>query len=563
MATASVRLEQVRITAQSEFCAGDLGSLALAGDETGFRLPGDPGFIQASAGPDPTSGGRALQSYPEPQWSGGGPCPAPAPWDGRLELATLALAPSPVAEPGLTFLAGWEKGYDADYGAGSTACTLDRCHGPPSASLLASASPGADAVTNMIYPDGCYSETRHTPGYEAKDNLGDGVSGMISFWFKPSLPPDYGPKPVNSLGRRNFSLLSIFAMDINPLITPAASMFPYTQVIQFGGRRTGQGRMHVGMVLEKTANMSDTQMEQGPLWGWYWDTDPAPLTFWQAHRWHLMVFQWNANATARADFSTMYLDNVCNTATLRQYYSGDDLANGVPPLPFTRDSWREDGTFGRTLFHLGVRGVNLFLLVGKVCAADGTYDEFAAHTRGTDMTEASLLSGTRFEAGRYVKEDAGADPALPAYCSAEIRLPPGTALLRADWTLVMPRVIRRPAPALAPDFLPPPNQIAYGTGDDMVAGDTADARLHLLDAAGTPLRDPVAGRSGARLDLKPAGGVFRFGIDLRPRLGDNTGTWSKLTAPLLESPALDDVTFTCLPPGGPVVQAWSLSEVDG
>jgi hypothetical protein len=561
-----VLFEQVRLTTQSEFCAGDLGDLDIAGDETGARLPGDPGFLAETGSPDKAFGSRhpgtprgfALQTYPEPQVWGSG-CPAPAAYDGGLQLATLETEATQAANPGLTFLASWDSGYDATWGAGSTTCNQDVGQGPVSASLLGDGQAAPRAALNMLYPDGCYAEAWRCPGYEAKDNLGDGLQGLMSVWYKPAFGPDFGPVAnafVLNRAARGFCLVNLGLLGVDPLPGNQLAIMANSQVLILGGSRYGAGKTLFGAITERYYDLLDHYKEQGPSFGWT-QTDPSPRTYWHAHRWHLITWQWNLNATTIPDYCAMRVDGAAATSTARQYYHTG--ATGVPAygttLSLTRDAYRDDGSFGIPYFYLGDRGFVLGMLGStRCCAADGTLDEFACVTRSTSMTETDVLQANRFPIGRYVKEEAALDPSIPEFMSCAIPLPPGSRLIRADWTLVLPRAF--PSPPSAPDLGPVPNRAFYGTGSDPLAGSTAEAGISLLSGPGVSLLQARLTRSGSPVSVSLPDGIFKLGIDIRPRLGDNTGAWSRLSTPLLESPVLDDITVTYTPRGGPRTTTW-------
>jgi hypothetical protein len=283
----------------------------------------------------------------------------------------------------------------------------------------------------------------------------------------------------------------------------------------------------------------------------------AGRTFQFAHRWELLTFQWNLLATSIPTFSN-FLVNA--TGPNNDTYSQTPDGGGADPAQndLTRDAYRKDGTYGVPYFYLGNRGV----VWDPMSGADGTLDEFACFTGTTDMGEAALLASSRFVAGRFHKEDEALDPSKPEYRSCPIPFPPGSRLLRVDWTLILPRMLRPwPFPATCPpDLWPNPNQAFYGTGDILTTGDSVDAAVSLQDAAGNPLLPWRLTRSGSALSLPVQGGALRVGLNIRPRLGDNQGAWRKLSAPLLESPVLDDITLTSVPPGGPRLLAWTTSQ---
>lgn len=567
LVSATLRFRQVRLTAQSEFCAGNLGDPEVAGDETASRLPGDPGFLAASGGLDRTHGSRfpgnghgfCLQTYPEPQWPGS-PCPPPARYDGNLQLATVDLDASAV--PGLTFLAAYDAGYDATVAAGKPTCSLDARHGSPSASLLGSAPVGTQAVLNQIYPDGTYAETYRAPGYEARGNIGDGYQGIVSFWYRPF----FGNLASYPWSVRYQTPLLLNVLDASPLLT--TNLMGNTQMFEISFRKDSGGIQGTGFLLENCCdhlNPDDDHREDGPFFGWMWN--PAGCrTFQHAHRWMLITAQWNVRATQSAQYGYFQINGTSHLAVPSGCYRyAVNIApnhgapnGGTQPLAtmtcLTRDCYRGDGSLGTPYFYLGLRGARG---IGGESPADGTLDELAFVTRTTDMNDGRAFADVRYQAGRYYKENGppGAYGVAPsAYTSAPLALGAGARLLRADWTLVMPREYA--GPAGIPDLWPSPNRAFFGTGLDRVSGHGADVAFTPRDLAGAPLLPAPLTRDGARIAVCPPGGILRLGLDIRPRLDDNAGAWTALAAPLMESPVLDDLTLTYVGPGGAAVSAW-------
>jgi hypothetical protein len=563
----TARFRQMRLTTQSEFCAGNLGDLDVAGDEGAFRLPGASGFLEPSDGPDQTHGSRfpgcphglCLQTYPEPQWPqvpGGSRCPGPAPYDGSLQLATLD---TDAATPGTTFLAPYDNGYDAlpDYPPGNPVCLLDERHGSQAISLLGRGPVGPQAVLNQIYPDGCYSEAYREPGYEALRNIGDGVQGMLSMWYRPL--HDY---KVLDIHNRDAMPFKLNREDLDPSTNPGAiPLLHNSQVLLMGVKPAGvSGRLCWGVFAENRVAMDDDRIEDGAIFGW-WGNSPSPRTFQHAHRWMLLTAQWNIQAVGSAGYTFFAVNGTSYLTTPLQHYVGGLLPISppdgglTPPCSLTDSTYREDGSYGTPFFYLGGdRGVSV-----SGAPADGTVDELLCLTRTTDMNEAAGFAPIRFSAGRYYKEDEPSDPyglSPSEWTSAQVALGAGARLLRVDWTLLLPREYQ--APSSYPDLWPPPNRVIYGTGVDRVAGETADMAFMPRDPSGAALLPaPLAGRSGAMARLSLPGGTLKLGIDIRPRLGDNPpGAWHKLSAPLLESPVLDDLTLTYTGPEGPRLGSW-------
>ncbi len=564
--SSSACYDQVRLTSQSEFCAADLGGLDVAGDEAGVRLPGDPGFIAQTGGADPTFGSRyppippavstkglSLQTYPEPQWRGGG-CPAPAAYDGHLELATLE---TPHSEPGLTFLAGFDYGYDASYAAGSPACGLDACHSSSSVSVLgdAAAVPGSPQRLGMLYPDGCYAESRRCPGYQAPANLGDGLQGIASFWYKPSFDGAF----TNTGTYRRPHLLYMNLYDIDP--TPLApyqganrmTLFNHTQnwCMALSRFYSGDGGNGYGCLFEHNVISGDDNSEDGSIY-------QTPNTLLFPHRWHLVTMQWNLLATTKANYSNLNINGSPKTGQYNYTHPGGVL-NGASLNPLliklTRNAFRADGSFGTPSFYLGYRRgvppeVNGY--------PDGTYDELAFLTRGVSMADSNVLASTRYAQGRYAKHDEALDPAQSEYLSCPIRVEPGSRLVRLDWTLRLPRILTPVAGGPADQWLNP-NRMFYGDGNTLTQGSTSDAALSLLNASGSLLLPSRMTRPGSLSLNIPAGGL-KVGINLRPRLDDNLFAWARTQMPLLESPVFDDITFTVTPRGGPRTLVWREGE---
>ncbi len=228
-----------------------------------------------------------------------------------------------------------------------------------------------------------------------------------------------------------------------------------------------------------------------------------------------------------------------------------DYGGNPDGATLTSDGFRGDGSFGPPYFYLGLRGPNF----RGFSSADGTMDELAFLTRTTDMNQSSLLASSRFPAGRYCKEDEALVPARPEYTSCPIVLGKGVRLTRVDWTLNLPREPVRP-PGVPAEQWTDPSQILYGTGAVPSVGETADATVTLLDAAGNPLVPSRLTKPGSAVGVDLPSGTFKVGVNLRPRLGDNAAPWDKPSAPLLESPVLDDLTFTYTPVQGPRILSW-------
>ena len=95
--------------------------------------------------------------------------------------------------------------------------------------------------------------------------------------------------------------------------------------------------------------------------------------------------------------------------------------------------------------------------------------------------------------------------------------------------------------------------IFFGRGAAL--GGSADAAFSLMEAASeAPLIPGKLITPGSSVVAMLPRGSFRIGVDIRPRLEDDG--WDKLNTPILESPVLDDLTFTYIPPGGARILHW-------
>ncbi len=557
-ATRSVRAQVgsaglLRLTTQGEFICSGLGDPDLAGDETGFRVPGEAAFLTESQEGDPgtrtwghrlsttgwmagDSNGVSLQCYPEPF-----PC-QPAAYDGNLQLATIETPDDDLysvnaAPNDMRFLLRFDDSFVADRADGSSDFQPD--------SLMVSTTELGLSLwdasrPNTLLPDGVYAELGRTPAYPDLGNS-HGYHGVISFWVKPNYRPP-GPRGRFLLTRTSFQ----------------NSSWGYDQFFALADcTNAGFGSRGVHFFLEVGQEMDDASME----WCWKAESNLAERS------WNLLTFFWDFRSVTPVGSSANDVGRIVLGSQL-----GDQTNYNLGPwsdnAPLSaRDITQDDlggpgGSFAPHLMALGplvwrdLGGDDLDYL-GK--GADATFDELAVYdfggvepTGSTDIpfspapkasrNSAEKLAGQRYREGRYYKGSvyapawaSGVQGEAGSFLTAPITLPAGSRLRRVSWTWVRPQALPTDYAEIelvdtgATDFLWPGNAPASrstrGPGWSRTRQDWTTNRV-------------VPGPFRARV-------VFR-----RPGALDQD-------TPLLDSPILDDLTFLYDPPRGRQVLIWT------
>ncbi len=546
----------LRLTTQGEFVAGDLGDPALAGDETAFRSPASEHYLGRSRGlsrtwgkaflADPDDRGLSLQSYPEP-YAGSGPSITPAPWDGSLQLATLETeTDGTYAQAGglMKCLARFDDGFDLDKagGPGVERCLQDVALNCSSVDLARSVLDRQRP--NTLHPDGSYSERGREPAYLGDPNL-PRRHGILSFWVKPNY--DFAKAPSlcpPRLQTRRGHMLFVATRAKYDASTPPGNLLalrnqPWTQqFLLFQGAGEWYGDVFAAdfeISFQPPFNGRMTPEDDDREHEYAVSDVPAPRA------WRLMSFYWDFETSgvgsgaaagelvidaARRGSEDVYPRSARNLGTECQ-----DLT-GAPA-----DCYAFSIHGGPHRFVLGSRFHEMAVAVPWDCCgggADATFDEFAVWDFGRDPGNAIVqgLAATRFADGRYYRGnaytrygEAPVDDQAPEWTSAPLRLPSGSRLEEVSWTL---------SPSLD-----------YWLELELLEGD-ATGYLGGREAASR------SGNTGAvqswRLDRIPSG-PFRAHVVFRRDV---------MTASLLDTPRLDDLSFTYVPIGGRPVLSWRL-----
>ncbi len=543
-----------RLTTQGEFVAGDLGNLALAGDETAFRTPGDPLYLGLSEGTvrtwgkgfleDPLEKGLSLQSYPEPYlsvvWEDPPLWIQPAAYDGSLQLATLETeADASFGQPGgsMTCLGRFDDAFDLDQAGGEAACLLDALQPYTPEDPRSVLDP---QLPLTLYPDGCYAEREREPAYVGDGNL-PRRHGLLSFWTKPN--HDFA-KAARS-----------------------RAAFPESRrgrILFLASRSTsGDGRMwwsrhtqHLLLAQAATADLGEVlaaffevRCDESDVGNEHLYAQAEPLA---PRAWRLVTFYWDFEASSAPAAGELVLDgdhrgsgDVYRTPSGNNAAGAQDLTGSdtypnpenpddpMAPDPRNCYAYSPSGEIHR--FVLGSRfheteGHARWSCCGS--GADSTIDEFAIYDFGQDPdnTLAQGLAAARFADGRYYAGTAytryGAPPVADRaaeWTSAPIRLPPGSRLDGVGWTL---------SPSL---------------------GYWLEVELLSADGAGYLDGDEASSRSGDvgegqlwRTDRLPGGALRAHAVFRR----------DAAPAGPLDTPRLDDLTFLYTPAGGRPLLSW-------
>jgi len=525
----------LRLTSQGEFVAGNLGNPDVAGDETDFRTPGDPLYLGLSNGTlrtwgrdflaDPLEKGLGLQSYPQPDT---GPGRAPASFDGSLQLATIETETDALfGQTGgrMLALARFDQGIDLNVAVGDRTCRPDDLEvtSPDlNRSVLNRTRP------NTLFPDGCYAERGREPGYAILGNLPP-RHGLISFWAKPNY--DFSKIPLlrqnGSTCKRGHLFFHAsktrLAVDRwNEWLQPHKTQFfglAHALSPAFGGTET------LGVLFEISPQLDDRPIER------VYRVFPS----WPPRTWKLMTFYWDfesSGASSGDQGGEFVLDGTSRG-------SSDVYGSGVNRPELAEDLTTDFNLLPNGPEHLFVLGSRLNWggahgLYWSFCGsgADATFDELAVYDFGQDPSNAAAtgLASTRYQGGRYYLGMAYTrygDPPLadraPEWTSAPIRLPTGSRLEAISWTL---------SPSLR---------------------HWLELELLSPDAGGYLDGNESSSRSG-NVGANQAWGLNRIPGDFRAHVVFRRAP--PLPSSLLDTPRLDDLSFTYTPSGGRPILAW-------
>ncbi len=544
----------LRLTTQGEFVAGDLGNPDLAGDESAFRSVSAPLFLGRSRGmtrtwgkdflANPQEKGLSLQSYPEP-CVGASPSMAPSAWDGNLQLATIETETDVLfGQPGgaMKILARFDNSFD-----------LDKAGSPLSALCMADSELNCAAVNltrsvldksrpNTLYPDGCYAERNREPAYLGDPNLPK-RHGLLSFWVKPNYDfakaPRLGPGARRQTRRGHLFFLATrhkFNCSVPPHHPSTMNNQPSTQQFLLGqccGEAVGEvfgADFEINFLFPGVPSPPEDDNREHEF---VVPDVPPPRV------WRLISFYWDFETTGAGSHHAageMVLDGTRFGSNEAYGKSSQNMGLDCQDLtgaPADCYAFSERG--GPHRFVLGSRFNEIERWMKFDCCgsgADATIDEFAVWDFGQDPgnTLVQNLAATRYADGRYYRGNvytrygaAPVDDQAPEWTSAPLRLPAGSLLDSVSWTL-------SPSQGywLELELLEPDGSGYLGASEaSSRSGNAGNAQTWKVDRSpGKPFR---------------AHAVFRRDV---------------MAPSLLDTPRLDDLSFTYTPPGGLPVLSW-------
>jgi hypothetical protein len=513
----------LRQTTQGDFVGGralsDLPSpLSLA--SAAFSPPAHPPTLGASApagwwGAPPPGHGLAVVTTP---------CPVPAlpgqaaDFDGGIALATVELDPSSVPAACL-FLQHFDDGWDADVGSPPA---RQPHPGNPALQVNAgtSAWPPPGSEPNTLYPDGAHLQRARGPAYEAAGNLppsGPPTNhAVLGYWVKQTPAPDNDALFGTAAYALDFSLCRWNALG-------------HTQ-----GVAVGRIQELWGLVAECRAASGDTGFERQ----YHVRHHVLGELLLPGLRWHFVTGRFDT------DDGTLGQDVRLIAQGLQGLGAPDSTYNY--PDPFFPGA-QENLASPDPLFVLGGQLMEL-----DYRNARSVVDEFAicdfGDASGAALPLVEAWHTERYRDGRYYKGGDG------RFLSTEL-VPDGGSpvrLLAATWTAYLPDESRREyvaqadgtpgnhaSPAGSPRQIDP--DLAYPGG-----GSRLGISLALRDAGGAATLQPLV--RGAPIGRRLRG--FRYEALFTCDLADPT------TDPVLETPFLDDVTFSYQSATGPRLLAW-------
>jgi hypothetical protein len=524
-ATEKVLVEAFRLlrqTTQQDFVAGrkpDQSPTSYATLASGAPVTRTTG-ASASWNTWGAGTGLAVQTYPNPM-------PAlpdnACELDGSVALASCEIPPDLPPFPGteLLFLHHFEDGWTADT-PGVPPERVDLVSGPhngvgfqkdPAQSIW----PDPSVEPSTLMPDGVRIERGHCPGYQAQGNLVTGAGlkinrAAITFWAKPVMCPAKVANRRTGGGRYLFSC-----------VVPPGSGEDW-QSLLVAHAAGGWGANVDNCALASDANherqVTLSRVEDGGLVGL------LPGLRWQ--------------------LATFWFDTACSDVSLDL---GLDVRAFLPPTlpnpvygPSFDPAAGEDQARPGAVLVIGSPAYTPSLLyngyVQAVVDEVGIYD--LGVLPGMTQARAVALARQRFEDGRYYKGDDG------KFLSALLEPAPGgkVTLLGARWTEYLPREIRQEVSQVVGSW---PSVEATGHPrpiDLRVLNARID--LALLDEAGTTVIQPLfqGAPIGRPLDK------FRYRARFHVKV-------PQPDQPALETPVLDDITFSYLEGSGPRIWDWS------
>lgn len=565
---------RIRLTTQREFAAGDLGDLETAGDETALRVPGaSTPYISVSRSGDLVrtwghrlsgleSMGASLQTYPEPCVdAGSGLSQNVADYDGHLQLATVETADTDLwgvdgALGGLRMLGRFTTGLDLDFPVAVTnvedAAQVTRAE--LSNGLLDSVK------TNTLYPDGNYSESGKVSSYADAAYI-DGFHGVLSFWMRNNYAR-IGAVTGGTGNRRGHRFIKwtnraiaagvghISRKQFFAVVDFSAAPGPTPQT--FAAGEPNSRMRQIVAFFEQGHHSGDASEHMFPT---------AFKTF-RRGEWNLVTVAYDLHGFLRDERGETIRDAGVLPGELGQADVYGDAPALLDPTYVSSLTLELPGGNEHRLILGNHGGFGDFCTPGIGGGADTTFDELAVYDFGggevagavctpatpEELAAPSILALNRFRTGRYYKGavhvPVSPSPSVvrneaPSWVSAPVSLPVGTWLRRVDWTW------------MGPEALP----------DDC-------AVMELVDPAGTQyLWAPAQSRSALtnQWAVPPAswtvnrapGGAFRIrAVFWRKRASPTVDE----NIPILDSPALDDITLEYDLPEGRRLLAWGAGD---
>ncbi len=517
--------------------AGEPRYLSLASPMTDPALQGYGATASAAWwGGTARSEGLAVMTYPCPITALPGNA---ADFDGSIGLATLEMtAVNPTAGT-FMFLHHFDDAWDAEAIPGSPASRRaigalgpdSRLQTDLSANTWPDPALGAPAnEPNTFRPDGLHQQWLRSPCYQARGNipgtqpadLYPSTHGAVGAWIKPL----YGAG---------------ISYDVS--FTCVRKSGAYTQALSMGlDIYNIWSTVFCGVVAETWTTAQDTGCERQAGYNRGWSQPLLPGARWQFHAcaWDLDVSDLNRNV--------MYL--------LRDLRGGLQPQSRNPPYPNLSVALSTDLVPDNTVyFVLGGHPDSEHAGSQENDSGKGLHatvlDEFAICDFGdadamlpTAFNGAVTWANSRWRGGRYYKEGDGSFTSAALFPSGGRRM----RLLQAVWTQYLPKESRKEIVHIAGLVTPAVQGQGRQIDPNLNAPSPNDPRLELelLDASGTAVLQPI----GQRVPIDRILDAFRYRVHFKVRPMDVPNQ------PVLETPVLDDITFTWQAATGPRILGW-------